>query len=260
MKKDKFFRNCPRTENKKIHITDVAKIQQFREITDDDLLKASSGLGSLGLDSLNNILTSLDALDTLEQRSWNNMQLDEVYLLERGHIRRKTLNLTSRCNLLLTDICNNEDRFIHLSQSITDLLALGELIGIYNSNIENLPALRDNEVRKKGQSTGGNNANKDSRNIKKFVVDVVQKMKLEKRVNSAPLPDKALATQSFLQLHRQETLATSTIQDYLTEASGEKKKGGRPPKGKPTQNELLSWFKQTFSANDVHSHFLEDEK
>jgi len=186
MKKEKFFRNCPRIENKKIHWTDVANIQQLREITDDDLLKANSGLGSLGLDSLKNILTSLDALETLEQRSWDNMQLDELYLLERGHIRSKTLNLISRCNILLSDICTNDDRLIHLSQSIIDLLALGDRIGVYNSNIENLPALRDNEAIKKRLSTGGYNASKDSRNIKKFVVDIVQKMKLDKHINSAP--------------------------------------------------------------------------
>jgi len=258
MKKEKFFRNCPRIENKKIHWTDVANIQQLREITDDDLLKANSGLGSLGLDSLKNILTSLDALETLEQRSWDNMQLDELYLLERGHIRSKTLNLISRCNLLLSDICDNEDRLIHLSQSITELLSLGNQIGIYNSNIENIQALRDNEKIKKSQSTGGDESNKTNRSIRKLVVDIVKKMTLDKRINSSPLSDKALAIRDLILSYRTECLTIGTLQDYLSDAIGEKSKGGRPPKGKPSQEDLLAWLNTNFTKDDVNGYFREN--
>lgn len=253
MKKEQFFRNCPNVENKKIHLTDVAQIQASKQITDDDLLMANSGLGSLGVDSLRNILTSLNALD---RKPLHEKDLPEVYLLQTQKIHEKTLNLMSRFELLRQETCSTNDDLIHLSHLLTDALLLGNKIGIYNENIENLPALRDNEKIKKSQAYGAKKSNEKIYKIKNLVAEIVSKMKLNTRIWSAPLPDKAQAIVELLAKYRQEQLTSKTIESYLSDASGEKLKGGRPPKNKPTIEEISEWLNNSFSSKDVNKHFL----
>jgi len=253
MKKDKFFRNCPKVENNKIHITDVAKIQETQKISDDDHLIANSGFGSLGAESLENILTSLNAMD---KQPFHKMKLDELYLHETKEIHSKTLNLISRFNLLSIKLASDTDTFIHLSQLLTDALLLGNKIGVYNESVENIQALRDNETIKKSQSAGGDKSNELNNRIKRLVFNINNKMKSDKRIYSAPIPDKALATFNLLAKYRQESLATSTLQEYFSEAMDKKSKGGRPPKGKPTPQELSQWMNDNFSADEVNEHFI----
>jgi len=253
MKKDKFFRNCPKVENNKIHITDVAKIQETQKISDDDHLIANSGFGALGAGSLENILTSLNAL---KKQPFHKMKLDELYLHETKEIHSKTLNLISRFNLLSSKLASDTDAFIHLSQLLTDALLLGDKIGVYNESVENIQALRDNEIIKKSQSAGGDKSNEVNNRIKLLIVNINNKMKSDKRIYSAPIPDKALATFNLLAKYRQESLAISTLQDYFSEAMDKKSKGGRPPKGKPTPQELSQWMNDNFSADEVNEHFI----
>ena len=253
MKKDQLFRNCPKVENNKIHITDVAKIQETQKISDDDHLMANSGFGALGAESLENILISLNALD---KQPFHKMKLDEVYLHETKKIHSKTLNLISRFNLLSIKLASDTDAFIHLSQLLTDALLLGDKIGVYNESVENIQALRDNEVIKKSQSAGGIKSNKVNNKIKALVTDIAKKMELDKRISLAPIPDKAHAIFDLLSLHRKEQLAVKTLQGYLKDSQEGKSKGGRPPKGKPSPDELTDWMNKNFSAQDVLQYFL----
>jgi len=164
--------------------------------------------------------------------------------------------LITRFNVLSSKLANDTDAFIHLSQLLTDALLLGDKIGVYNESVENIQALRDNEIIKKSQSAGGDKSNEVNNRIKLLIVNINNKMKSDKRIYSAPIPDKALATFNLLAKYRQESLATSTLQYYFSEAMDKKSKGGRPPKGKPSEEELSQWMNKTFSAQDVNQHFL----
>lgn len=251
MDKHRLFPNCDNRENDKIHTSDIAKIQKKTLVTPEDVFLAESDITKTSaLEVIANIQTSLQSLKPM---TFNSVNLDELYLLQKEKIRNlnnqlETLFLVVRQKLNLTD---TESQYF-LNKLVMDSLKLGKHIGAFNERIDALKPMQNDRRYKSDRQKGAKVKQEHyQRPFKNLINDVLCKIlscnnEALKCVSNEML---AKAIEKFVLSQRQTSLSIITIKKYIKSNSARVSKAGRRPITVFSIDNVVDWLNDNFKDN-----------
>lgn len=255
MDKHRLFPNCPNRENDKIHSSDIALHQTSQEITPEDVYMAKHNpAASQGMATTQNIFTSIQSLKPI---TFQESQLDEIYLLQQAEIRERTAQVESQLALLKRHLKDAPEEIKYfLDKTVTDSIQLGESIGEFNERIDALQPMRNDKQYTQDRKLGPQKQQQMYyQPFKDVVNDIVLMLEADTQLRFPTKEKLAKSIINMISTKRQDCLSSKTIQKYIKQSRTIKASGGHPSKNTTTENELKLWL-DTHFTHKVDQYFI----